>query len=86
MTFQGGFVGAPCIVQAPQEDAEGDKRTWREWMRIFPADVNRSQSFDLPIEGVEGGIDGLKLIFEKSSDFFGRITLYDIQIQGTTLH
>ena len=86
MTFQGGFVGDPCVVQIPEEDGEGNKRTWREWTRIFPADVNRSQTFDLPIEDIEGGIDGVKLVFEKSSDFFGRVTLYDIQIQGMALH
>lgn len=83
MIFQGGFVGTPCSLQIV-EGGE-DQTTWREWTRIFPADVNRSQTFELPAEGVEGGIDKLKLVFEKSSDFFGRVTLYDIQILGTVL-
>ncbi|KAI0078845.1 hypothetical protein K474DRAFT_1683500 [Panus rudis PR-1116 ss-1] len=72
-TFQGGFVGTRCDVQID----------WRTWTTIFPEDVNRSQDFDLPGEGVEGGVRAMKLVFTESSDFFGRITVYDLQVLGS---
>lgn len=56
---------------------------WKKWTDIFPEDVNRAQEFDLiPDETVQRGVEGLKLIFEQSSDFFGRITVYDLQVLG----
>ena len=54
--------------------------------RIYPEDVNRKQTFDLVPDNahlVEKGVEGLKLVFEESSDFFGRVTVYDMQIFGT---
>jgi hypothetical protein len=27
-------------------------------------------------------VQGIKLVFEESSDFFGRITVYDLMIEG----
>ena len=73
-----------CTLEVPVEGDSG-KREWRTWIQVFPEDVNRSQSFDLPTEGVEHGIETVKLVFEKSSDLFGRITVYDIQLQGKAL-
>lgn len=52
-----------------------------ELTRIYAEDVNRMQTFDLPSSSA---IHQLKLIFEQSSDFFGRITIYDLQIDGIT--
>lgn len=46
---------------------------------IYPEDVNRKQIFDLP---ETPPVQELKLVFEESSDFFGRITIYDLQIMG----
>jgi hypothetical protein len=31
---------------------------------------------------VAGGVSAIRLIFEESSDFFGRITIYDMKIEG----
>ena len=85
MTFQGGFVGTTCTVEVPAQSVGEEKTQWRTWTQIFPEDVNRAQSFDFPAEGVETGVESLSLVFEKSSDFFGRITVYDIQIHGSVL-
>jgi hypothetical protein len=54
---------------------------WRDWTTIFPEDVNRKQAFLLPEIEIASFIE-LKLVFEESSDFFGRITLYDVQVDG----
>jgi len=75
LTFQGGFVGTTCVVTTQSPDAT----SWQELTRIYPEDVNRAQLFDLAaVEPVKG----IKLVFEESSDFFGRITIYDLMIEG----
>ena len=52
---------------------------WSRLTAIYPEDVNRKQVFDvLSLETIQG----LKLTFEESSDFFGRITIYDLDVQG----
>ena len=85
MTFQGGFVGTTCTLEVPGQPDGGDKPAWRTWTQVFPEDVNRIQNFDLPAEGIDGGTKSLKLVFEKSYDFFGRVTVYDIQLKGSVL-
>jgi len=85
MTFQGGFVGTRCVVQIPPPDGAKD---WQILTNIYPEDVNRRQVFDLkPIGAVdlERGFTGLRLLFEESSDFFGRITVYDLKMEGTII-
>jgi len=75
LTFRGGFVGTTCVVATQSQDASN----WQEITRIYPEDVNRAQIFDL---AVEESVRGIKLVFEESSDFFGRITVYDLMIEG----
>ncbi|KAF7303121.1 Malic enzyme [Mycena kentingensis (nom. inval.)] len=65
LTFQGGFVGIRCAVKV---DESLDLLT-----HIFPEDINKRQEFTLP--ALETGIEKLRLEFEESSDFFGRITV-----------
>ena len=52
---------------------------------VFPEDVNRVQVFDLRLSEqiISGGASALKLVFEESSDFFGRITIYDLKVEGS---
>ncbi|KAF8481002.1 hypothetical protein DFH94DRAFT_692063 [Russula ochroleuca] len=75
LTFQGGFVGTTCVVATRSQDATG----WQKLTQIYPEDVNRAQMFDLT---AGDPVKGIKLIFEESSDFFGRITVYDLMIEG----
>lgn len=82
LTFQGGFVGTQCSLETQAGSSEGEKADWQPWTHIYPEDVNRKQSFDLPIETVKEGVVGLRIVFEQSSDFFGRITVYDLQLLG----
>ncbi|ESK96165.1 nuclear receptor 2c2-associated [Moniliophthora roreri MCA 2997] len=76
ITFQGGFVGRRCTIQV--KEAAG----WKFLTNIYPEDVNRRQTFDLS-GAPDTGVDGLKLTFEESSDFFGRITVYDLKLEGS---
>jgi hypothetical protein len=66
-------------------ESDGGEKEWHTMTQIYPEDVNRRQVFDLvPIDQTkaEKGVDCLRLLFEESSDFFGRITVYDLDIQG----
>ncbi|KAG1846104.1 hypothetical protein DFJ58DRAFT_608135, partial [Suillus subalutaceus] len=68
--FQGGFVGTKCGI-------ESHRPKWQTWTYIHPEDANRHQIFDLITlrDGLPGeGIQSMKLVFEESSDFDGRIT------------
>ncbi|KAJ7204369.1 hypothetical protein GGX14DRAFT_460205 [Mycena pura] len=94
LTFQGGFVGTRCAVKVPRLAASaGDGDNWQLVTRIFPEDVNRRQEFSLLNSSTESGagatlddgIDKVRLEFEESSDFFGRITLYDLKLYGRTV-
>lgn len=83
ITFQGGFAGTNCSIDVQQDSIDERKPNWESWTKIFPEDVNRQQSFTLPTQDtIERGIVSLRLVFEESSDFFGRITVYSLQIQG----
>lgn len=53
---------------------------WTTWTHLHPEDLNRRQVFELPDEGE--GIQCMRLVFEKSSDFFGRVTIYEFSVEG----
>jgi len=57
---------------------------WRVVASIYPEDINRRQTFDLqPINSrMDDGVRAIKLVFKGSSDFFGRITIYDLKVEG----
>ena len=86
ITFQGGFVGTRCKVLVTTKDK--DKSDWQLLTTVYPEDVNRPQVFDLKpanpdiLEDVKKGVSTFKLLFEESSDFFGRITIYDLKVEG----
>ncbi len=82
LTFQGGFVGTRTSVEV----LPSGQQKWRTLTRIYPEDVNRKQVFDWTVaeaDLVDAKVDSVKLVFEESSDFFGRITVYDLQILGS---
>lgn len=76
MTFQGGFVGTQTAIYILASPSG-----WKLFARIFPENVNRRQLFALPRDGAEVS-EQMKIVFEESSDFFGRITIYDLNIEG----
>ncbi|KAH7927263.1 galactose-binding like protein [Leucogyrophana mollusca] len=85
MTFQGGFVGTKCSVFV---SSAPDSPQWSVLSQLYPEDVNRRQTFELPPESntlLESGVHCLKLVFEQSSDFFGRVTLYELKVEGRHL-
>lgn len=90
LTFQGGFVGTRCTIygitsQVDDGGSQGQSQ-WQVVAKIFPEDTNRRQTFALTSDGDQIAIGQLKdlvrvkVVFEESSDFFGRITLYNLDI------
>ncbi|XP_078313560.1 nuclear receptor 2C2-associated protein-like isoform X1 [Crassostrea virginica] len=72
--FQGGFAGKDCCIQ--MTDVENVQHLI---MEFYPEDVNSLQSFKLP---KVTSLKKFKIIFNNSTDFFGRITIYELKIIG----
>lgn len=72
LMFQGGFVGKECHLEVSQD---GD--TFDKVFEFFPEDINKLQKFTLP-QVVNGR--AFKVVFPQSTDFFGRITVYQLKL------
>jgi hypothetical protein len=96
MTFQGGFVGQDGIVSVG--DSPG--ALFAVCVLEDIQDVNDRQTFDIPAkaeiendaEAGGGSISSnanegryLKILFKSTTDFFGRVTLYDLDVVGEEL-
>jgi len=74
--FQGGFVGQKCWLKSTQENG-----TSNEPQPFYPEDINATQTFNLcePVKAKQ-----LDFIFGESSDFFGRIIIYKMDVFAAT--
>jgi hypothetical protein len=86
VTFQGGFVGQECAVSVRPPGGGG------EWVRVAefePDDTNAPQRVPLPPGsgdgGDGGGVGALRLDFARSTDFYGRVTIYRLELFGRYL-
>ncbi|KAG7448516.1 uncharacterized protein BT62DRAFT_929603 [Guyanagaster necrorhizus] len=75
ITFQGGFVATECHLQVPDKTG-----VWITVQHLYPEDVNRAQEFELDSTKLHE-ISVLKIVMVASSDFFGRITIYNVQLR-----
>ncbi|ETI51974.1 hypothetical protein F441_04780 [Phytophthora nicotianae CJ01A1] len=74
--FQGGFVGQD--VQVHVKEAGGSVQ-WEEVdVDVDPEDSNDLQEFPCKLQQVEA----IALTFQRSTDFFGRVVIYRLQVQG----
>ncbi|XP_034036185.1 nuclear receptor 2C2-associated protein [Thalassophryne amazonica] len=72
--FQGGFSAKTCRLEGCPKDGNLTVIS-----HFYPDDNNSVQSF--PIE--EGpAVDKVKIVFENSADFFGRIIVYSLDVLG----
>lgn len=81
--FQGGFVGMDCIVF--RRSTEDDD--WEEFDQLFmeTKESNEVQIFVVeldPDQTAAEPCDATRIEFEKSSDFYGRIVIYSLEIWG----
>eukprot|EP01137_Pigoraptor_chileana_P007912 Opistho-2@54095 len=73
--FQGGFACAELDILGALKD-----EAFEELGRFYPEDVNREQVFLFP--NPTRAIDKLNVQFVKGTDFYGRITMYKLDIVG----
>lgn len=82
--FQGGFVGNVCHLTLENTDGEVIHK-----ISFYPDDINDRQVFPLINQKHNDTDDQLvicknvakfKILFEKSTDFFGRIIIYNLEI------
>ncbi|XP_040597981.1 nuclear receptor 2C2-associated protein isoform X2 [Mesocricetus auratus] len=71
--FQGGFSCRHSYLEGSQS---GD--TLNKIVDFYPEDTNALQTFSIPT--VE--VDRLKLTFEDTTDFFGRVVIYHLRVLG----
>ncbi|GCB71040.1 hypothetical protein scyTo_0005826 [Scyliorhinus torazame] len=74
LQFQGGFTGRTCRLEGGRKGA-----SLVEIADFYPEDTNRLQRFSIHKESIA---DKFKIIFEKSTDFFGRIIIYHLDVLG----
>jgi hypothetical protein len=72
LTFQGGFTAKETLLM---QDVDG---TWEEIDCFACLDVNDEQSFK--VTDIKLPLSRFRLVFNKSTDFFGRITIYNLDI------
>lgn len=93
ITFQGGFVGLNCSTHVSSDGGKSYICIDQEELDHYVVDAeesNEAQRFDLH-KNREGSnssmksVTSLKLIFKDSTDFYGRITIYLLEIWGREL-
>lgn len=94
--FQGGFVGKEVDVSVNEASStntststststssSGKKAPLQIITTIYPDDDNTLQSFDLmPALTGKGPLLEMRLTFRDSTDFYGRVTLYQVAVLG----
>ncbi|PKK19481.1 nuclear receptor 2C2-associated protein [Columba livia] len=74
--FQGGFSSRLCTLEGCRAGEEPVKIS-----NLYPEDTNAMQRFQVE----ETELDKLKITFENSTDFFGRIVVYHLGVLGQRL-
>lgn len=76
--FQGGFVGN--VMSVAIDDAAG-QHVYKKC--FYPDDINDKQTFTLDLADLAtpaSNVRKISIVFEKSSDFFGRIIIYHLEL------
>ncbi len=81
ITFQGGFVAQECVLRGR---LKGEKKWKTHDMKGFssffdPEDNNDTQRFALETPAM---MQRLRIEFKRSTDFYGRVTIYHLDIIG----
>lgn len=76
MEFQAGFIAETCTVQLKPVS---NNDTWIDLEDIEPEDNHDVQEFSLDSESTG---TALKLVFDDFTDFYGRVTIYRIEVWG----
>ena len=77
LRFQGGFVGQSCELHGALKSGAGGDLEWRLLHAFEPDDISAEQR--IPIPGASA-VHGLRIVFNKSSDLYGRVTIYRLDV------
>jgi hypothetical protein len=70
--FQGGFAGKTCWLEVSSQGSGFEKH-----QDFYPEDSNKFQVFQLnPVT-----CKSAKIVFADSTDFYGRITVYQLRLK-----
>ena len=91
--FQGGFVGKVKFTKPlfkRQQDCEflgSDGTEWKLICKFYPEDINSWQTFDVKAKGQtdSGPLTKLQILFKESTDFYGRVTIYKLDVIGSEI-
>ncbi|XP_017070434.1 nuclear receptor 2C2-associated protein [Drosophila eugracilis] len=73
--FQGGFAGLKSeMIMYSDDGAQLHKEPF------YPEDINSPQQFQVKDTAREKACSKIKFVFESSTDLFGRIIVYDLQL------
>ncbi|XP_071964412.1 nuclear receptor 2C2-associated protein-like [Antedon mediterranea] len=73
--FQGGFVGKVCTLEGQLTGTE----EFQLLTECYPEDSNALQKFAVDAFKT---VQRVKITFKESTDFFGRVTIYKLDILG----
>ncbi|KAJ3164204.1 Nuclear receptor 2C2-associated protein [Geranomyces variabilis] len=89
LMFQGGFAGKECTLlgQSATTTDAGDSTdpaaAWETLLDFYPVDANHLQVFAVPDAARSKAWKRLRVLFKTSTDFYGRITIYRLDIIGS---
>lgn len=74
--FQGGFAGKSCWIEVKKsEEGQFEKAS-----DFYPEDTNKLQKFSFSDSPTLPKGCAFKIVFSDSTDFFGRITIYQLNL------
>lgn len=89
LQFQGGFVAEECTLYTTKSIGSAATDSLVDWVEIQdayiePENVNHLQMFHLKECRNQEDLScvAIKLIFKSSTDFYGRVILYKIEVHG----
>jgi phosphotransferase system HPr-like phosphotransfer protein len=79
--FQAGFSAETCTVQAKSDTTSTDCSSWLSIQNLELEDDHEVQIRPLqPLS--DAPLTSLRLIFEDFTDFYGRVTIYRLEVWG----
>ncbi|KAJ3190202.1 Nuclear receptor 2C2-associated protein [Gaertneriomyces sp. JEL0708] len=81
LMFQGGFAGKECELVGVSANEE-----WESIMEFYPDDTNALQQFTIPSEKESQSWKKMRIVFKNSTDFYGRVVIYTLDLVGTLQH
>jgi hypothetical protein len=64
-----------------------DGTEWKPICKFYPEDINPLQVFDVKAEGLtdSGPVTKFQILFKESTDFYGRVTIYTLDVTGSDI-